>query len=72
MPTFSRGFRARYSCDVVDLLVRLAGLDPKDMVLLALTFVVSGLTLGAGRTYMMRGTVHLVPFAAFLFLALVP
>jgi Ca2+:H+ antiporter len=52
--------------------VRLAGLDPKDMVLLALTFVVSGVTLGAGRTYMMRGTVHLVPFAAFLFLALVP
>jgi Ca2+:H+ antiporter len=48
------------------------GLDPKDMVLLALTFVVSAVTLGTGRTYMMQGAVHLVLFAAFLFLALVP
>jgi Ca2+:H+ antiporter len=48
------------------------GLDPKDMVLLALTFVVSAVTLGTGRTYMMQGAVHLVMFAAFLFLALVP
>jgi Ca2+:H+ antiporter len=48
------------------------GLEPKDMVLLALTFVVSAVTLGTGRTYMMQGAVHLVLFAAFLFLALVP
>jgi len=48
------------------------GLEPKDIVLLALTFVVSGVTLGTGRTYMMQGAVHLVLFAAFLFLALVP
>jgi Ca2+:H+ antiporter len=48
------------------------GLDPKDMVLLALTFVVSAVTLGTGRTYMMQGAVHLVLFAMFLFLALVP
>ena len=48
------------------------GLQPKDMVLLALTFVVSAVTLGTGRTYMMQGAVHLVLFAAFLFLALVP
>ena len=48
------------------------GLDAKDMVLLALTFVVSAVTLGTGRTYMMQGAVHLVLFASFLFLALVP
>jgi Ca2+:H+ antiporter len=48
------------------------GLEPKDMALLALTFLVSAITLGTGRTYMMQGAVHLVLFAAFLFLALVP
>jgi Ca2+:H+ antiporter len=48
------------------------GLEPKDMVLLALTFVVSAVTLGTGRTNMMQGAVHLVLFAAFLFLAFVP
>jgi Ca2+:H+ antiporter len=48
------------------------GLEPKDMVLLALTFLVSAITLGTGRTYMMQGAVHLVLFAAFLFLAFVP
>jgi Ca2+:H+ antiporter len=48
------------------------GLEPKDMGLLALTFLVSAVTLGAGRTHMMQGAVHLVVFAAFLFLALVP
>ena len=42
------------------------------MVLLALTFVVSAVTLGTGRTHMMQGAVHLVLFAMFLFLALVP
>jgi Ca2+:H+ antiporter len=29
-------------------------------------------TLGTGRTHMMQGAVHLVLFAAFLFLAFVP
>jgi Ca2+:H+ antiporter len=48
------------------------GLEPKDVVMLALTFLVSTVTLGTGRTYMMQGAVHLVLFAAFLFLALVP
>ena len=48
------------------------GLEPKDMVLLVLTFLVSAVTLGTGRTYMMQGAVHLVLFAAFLFLSLVP
>ena len=47
------------------------GLDPKDIALLALTFLVSAVTLGTGRTHMMQGAVHLVIFAAFLFLAIV-
>jgi Ca2+:H+ antiporter len=48
------------------------GLDPKDLVMLALTFLVSAVTLGAGRTHVMQGAVHLVLFATFLFLAFVP
>jgi Ca2+:H+ antiporter len=48
------------------------GLQAKDMALLALTFVVGAITLASGRTNMMQGAVHLVIFAAFLFLALVP
>ena len=48
------------------------GLEGKDMALLALTFVVGAITLGSGRTNLMQGAVHLVIFAAFLFLALVP
>jgi len=48
------------------------GLDAKDLVMLTLTFVVGTITLGTGRTNIMQGAVHLVIFAAFLFLALVP
>jgi len=48
------------------------GLEPKDLVLLVLTFVVSVITLTHGRTHMMQGFVHLVIFAAFAFLAFVP
>lgn len=48
------------------------GLDAKEMVLAALSFAVATITLGAGRTSMMQGAVHLVVFAAFLFLAVVP
>ena len=48
------------------------GLEAKDMTLLALTFIVGAITLGSGRTNLMQGAVHLVIFAAFLFLALVP
>jgi Ca2+:H+ antiporter len=48
------------------------GLEPKDLVLLSITFLVSAVTLGTGRTHMMQGAVHLVIFAAFLFLAFVP
>jgi Ca2+:H+ antiporter len=48
------------------------GLEPKDLVILTLTFLVSAVTLGSGRTHVMQGAVHLVIFAAFVFLALVP
>ena len=48
------------------------GLGPKELVMLALTFVVGAITLGTGRTNVMQGAVHLVIFAAFLFLSLVP
>lgn len=48
------------------------GLPGKEMVLLALTLIVSVLTLGSGRATVLQGTVHLVLFAAFLFLAVVP
>ena len=48
------------------------GLGAKDTVLLALTFVVSTLTFFTGRTTVLQGAVHLVIFAAFLFLSLVP
>lgn len=48
------------------------GLDPKEEVLLALTLLVSAMTLGTGRTTVLQGAVHLVILAAFLFLAVVP
>ena len=49
------------------------GLDePKDLVMLMLTFIVSAVTLASGRTHVMQGAVHVVMFAAFLLLALVP
>ena len=37
-------------------------------MLLAITFLVSTVTLGTGRTHVMQGAVHLVLFATFLFL----
>lgn len=48
------------------------GLEAKDLVLLAVTLLVSTVTLGSGRTHIMQGAVHLVIFAAFLVLAFVP
>ena len=48
------------------------GLQGKEMILLGITFVVGGITLGPGRTNIMQGAVHLVLFAAFLFLSFVP
>ena len=46
--------------------------EAKDVVLLGLTFLVGSITLGSGRTNVMQGAIHLVLFAAFLFLTLVP
>ena len=48
------------------------GLDALGIAMLVLTFLVSTVTLATGRTHLMQGAVHLVIFAAFLFLALVP
>jgi Ca2+:H+ antiporter len=48
------------------------GLGAKDEVLLALTLVVGVITLGTGRSTVLQGIVHLVIFAAFLLLAVLP
>jgi Ca2+:H+ antiporter len=48
------------------------GLNPQDTVLLVLTFLVSMLTFGTGRTNILFGLVHLVVFAVFLFMVFVP
>ncbi|MGW7266566.1 calcium:proton antiporter [Streptomyces sp. NPDC054842] len=48
------------------------GLDPLHMVLLALTVVVSSLTVVPGRATPLQGGVHLVLFAAYLELAVNP
>jgi Ca2+:H+ antiporter len=48
------------------------GLDVQDMVLLVLTFILSMLTFGTGRTNILFGLVHLVVFAVFVFLVFVP
>jgi Ca2+:H+ antiporter len=48
------------------------GLPAQDMVLLALTLLLSLLTLGSGRTNILFGLVHLVVFAVFIFMVLVP
>ena len=48
------------------------GLNMKDTVLLALTLFAGVITLGTGRTTVLQGMVHLIIFATFLFLAIVP
>ena len=48
------------------------GLSAKEELLLALTLIASLLTIGTGRTTVLQGIVHLVVFAAFLFLSVVP
>jgi len=48
------------------------GLNAQEIVLLVLTFVLSMLTFGTGRTNILFGLVHLVVFAVFLFLVFVP
>ncbi|RII14630.1 Sodium/proton antiporter ChaA [Streptomyces sp. YIM 130001] len=48
------------------------GLGPTHMVLLALTVMVSSLTVVPGRATVLQGGVHLVLFASFVFLAVSP
>ena len=50
----------------------LLGLGPTQIVLLMLTVVVSILTLAPGRATRLQGGVHLVVFAAFVFLSIAP
>lgn len=50
----------------------LLGLGAIHMVLLALTVVVSALTLAPGRATLLQGGVHIVLLAAYLFLAVSP
>jgi Ca2+:H+ antiporter len=48
------------------------GLNAQEMVLLVLTFMLSMLTFGTGRTNILFGLVHVVVFAVFVFLVFVP
>ncbi|MBS0555901.1 MAG: ionic transporter y4hA [Proteobacteria bacterium] len=48
------------------------GLDTKSTVLLVLSLFVVSISLRTGRTTMLPGVVHLVIFAAYLFLSFVP
>jgi Ca2+:H+ antiporter len=48
------------------------GVDNLGMTFLALTFLLSLLTIAIGRATVLQGVVHLVVFAAYLFLSLVP
>jgi Ca2+:H+ antiporter len=48
------------------------GLSSQKMVLLAMTFVLSMLTFGTGRTNILFGLVHLVVFVIYVFMVFVP
>ncbi|MGC4937021.1 calcium:proton antiporter [Kribbella sp. DT2] len=48
------------------------GLSGTEMVLFALTVVISQLTLATGRATLLQGVTHLMVFSAFLFLAVSP
>jgi Ca2+:H+ antiporter len=48
------------------------GLPPKEIALLALTLLISSVTLGRGLATVLQGAVHLVLFAVFLFLTVKP
>jgi Ca2+:H+ antiporter len=48
------------------------GLNAPEMVLLLLTFVISMLTFGTGRTNILFGFVHTLVFAVYLFMVFVP
>jgi Ca2+:H+ antiporter len=48
------------------------GLNAQNTALLVLTFILSMLTFGTGRTNMLFGLVHMVVFAVFVFMVFVP
>jgi Ca2+:H+ antiporter len=48
------------------------GLPDKEIALLALTLLISTMTLSRGHATVLQGAVHLVVFAVFLFLAIAP
>lgn len=48
------------------------GLSDKSIVLLVLTLLVSSLSLSTGKTTVLQGVTHLILFAVFLFLTVVP
>ena len=48
------------------------GLGNQEMVILLLTFMLSMLTFGTGRTNILFGMVHMVVFAVFVFMVFVP
>lgn len=48
------------------------GLPPKEITLFVLTLLLSSMTLSNGRATILQGTVHLVVFAVFIFMAMVP
>lgn len=48
------------------------GLEARDMVLLVMTLLVSVLTFATGRTNVLFGLIHMLIFAVFIFLVLVP
>jgi Ca2+:H+ antiporter len=48
------------------------GLNVQEVALLVLTFMLSMLTFGTGRTNILFGLVHVVVFAVFIFMVFVP
>jgi Ca2+:H+ antiporter len=48
------------------------GLNPANTTLLFLTFLLSMLTFGTGRTNVLFGLVHMVVFAVYVFMVFVP
>ncbi|MEO7761534.1 MAG: ionic transporter y4hA [Casimicrobiaceae bacterium] len=48
------------------------GLPQKEIALLALTLLISTMTLARGQATVLQGSVHIVLFAVYLFLAVVP
>ncbi len=48
------------------------GLEQREVILLVMTFLLSMLTFGTGRTNILFGLVHLLVFAVFVFMVFVP